>query len=302
MLIPASELDHYMSWDGPVDKVDQWPVYVDFDASILDRDQLMASGGGSMVARGGGLKGTVLRLIRWLTTPDAVSRANIDRFIDVVTRDQEQPTVLVVGGGTIGGGVRALYTDPRIRLISFDIYGDSNVQFIADAHSIPLRDGIVDAVLVQAVLEHVLEPSSVVAEIHRVLRADGIVYAETPFLQHVHEGPYDFTRFTESGHRWLFRNFAREDSGVVTGPGVQAIWSIGALVEAITRSSKIGRLARAAVFWLRFLDDLIPYGHQVDGACGVYFLGRRSERPIKASEIPSHYLGAQQQKRSAVGR
>ena len=52
-----------------------------------------------------------------------------------------------------------------------------------------------------------MDPNKVAAEIFRVLSSDGIVYAETPFLQESHEEPYDFTRFTELGHRWLFRNF-----------------------------------------------------------------------------------------------
>ena len=36
--------------------------------------------------------------------------------------------------------------------------------------------------LVQAGLEHVRDPWQVVAEIHRVLKDDGLVYAETPFM------------------------------------------------------------------------------------------------------------------------
>ncbi len=86
-----------------------------------------------------------------------------------------------------------------MRIAAFDIYYSANVQFIADAHSILLRDASVDAVVIQAVLEHVLDPQQVVDEIWRVLKPSGLVYAETPFLQHVHEGAYDFTRFTESG-------------------------------------------------------------------------------------------------------
>ena len=97
------------------------------------------------------------------------------------------------------------YPEPRIALVAFDIYASPQVQFVADAHHIPLEDGCFDAVIVQAVLEHVLEPGRVVAEIYRVLKPNGLVYAETPFLQHVHEGAYElFTRFTESGHRYLF--------------------------------------------------------------------------------------------------
>jgi len=58
---------------------------------------------------------------------------------------------------------------------------------------------VFDAVWIQAVLEHVLDPVRVVAEIHRVLRPGGLVYSEIPFMQEVHEGAYDFTRFRLSG-------------------------------------------------------------------------------------------------------
>ena len=98
------------------------------------------------------------------------------------------------GRGRARGAVRR----PTIDLISFDVYASPATQFVGDGHSIPLADGSVDGVIVQAVLEHVLEPTIVADEIHRVLRTGGIVYADTPFLQQVHEGAYDFTRFTDS--------------------------------------------------------------------------------------------------------
>lgn len=146
--------------------------------------------------------------------------------------------------------------------------------------------------LVQAVLEHVLEPAKVVGEIWRVLAPGGVVYAETPFMQQVHEGPYDFTRFTESGHRWLFRNFIRTDSGVVLGPGSQLIWSLDYFARGVFRSRLAGRLARVAFCWVRLADLFIPLAHQVDAACGVYFLGTKSEQPISVRDIVSHYQGA----------
>jgi SAM-dependent methyltransferase len=40
---------------------------------------------------------------------------------------------------------------------------------------------------IQAVLEHALDPPVVVAEIYRVLKPGGLVYADTPFMQRVHE-------------------------------------------------------------------------------------------------------------------
>ena len=116
-----------------------------------------------------------------------------------------RPRILVIGGGTVGDGLEELYADRAIDLLAFDVYASANVQLVGDGHPIPLADGTVDGVIIQAVLEHVLEPVVVAGEIHRVLREGGVVYADTPFMQQVHEGAYDFTRFTESGHRYLFR-------------------------------------------------------------------------------------------------
>jgi len=112
-----------------------------------------------------------------------------------------RPLILVIGGTTQGDGLAGPYTDPAVDLIAFDIYVSPVVQFVADGHAILLADGCIDAVAVQAVLEHILEPTVVANEIHHVLRGGGNVYADSPFLKQVHEGPCDCTRFTDSGHR-----------------------------------------------------------------------------------------------------
>ena len=80
-----------------------------------------------------------------------------------------------MGGGTVGLGAEGHYANDEIDTISFDIYASPHVQLIADAHSLPFSDAAFDAVWIQAVLEHVLEPELVVAEIHRVLTPDGLV-------------------------------------------------------------------------------------------------------------------------------
>jgi SAM-dependent methyltransferase len=208
------------------------------------------------------------------------------------------PVLLVVGGGAIGSGIDALYSDPGLDIVAFDIYGTPAVQLIADGHQIPLRSGSVDAVVVQAVLEHVLEPAVVVSEIHRVLKKDGIVYAETPFMQPVHAGPYDFTRFTESGHRYLFKRFDRIDSGVVLGPGASLLWNLEYAARGLFRSRAIGKVVKAAFFWLQYLDRFVPEGHSIDTASGVYFLGRKSDHEIPPHGMVEYYRGAEPQGRS----
>ena len=226
-----------------------------------------------------------------MTPTNLVAARNIERLLSLLPRDD--PLVLVIGGGTEGNGVGALYTQDRARVLAFDIYGSELTQFIADAHRVPLTDGCVDAVVIQAVLEHVLEPSRVVAEIHRVIKHQGLVYAETPFLQQVHAGPYDFARFTSSGHRYLFRHFEEISAGVVAGPATALVWSVEHMVRGLVRSQTAGRIARLALQWIRLLDRFIPERYAMDSASAHYFLGRRSDHAISAAEIVSYYRGAQ---------
>ncbi len=207
---------------------------------------------------------------------------------------RERPLVLVIGGGTIGSGLDALYAAAEIDVLAFDIFPTRFTQFVADAHRIPLADGVVDGVVVQAVLEHVLDPWRVAAEIHRVLRPDGLVYADTPFLQPVHEGPYDFTRFTESGHRWLFRDFALLESGLVAGPGSQFASSLAQAARSVVPLRGVGPLVRLAATPLgRLVDRLAAPRPAIDGASAVYFYGRRAAVPLAPRDMIAHYRGAQ---------
>ena len=134
-------------------------------------------------------------------------------------------------------------------MTAFDIYDTPRVQVVADAHQIPIRDEHFDGVVIQAVLEHVLEPQRVADEIWRVLKPGGLVYAETPFMQQVHEGAYDFTRFTESGHRYLFRRFDLIELGRVSRTGASAD-VVGRLFRAQPLSLADGGQDRQAGFLL----------------------------------------------------
>jgi hypothetical protein len=158
----------------------------------------------------------------------------------------------------------------------------------------PIESAIgVDAVLVQALPEHFLHPGQVVKKIERVLRYGGLVCAETPFLQQVHAGSYDFVRYTSSGHRYLFRAFEEVAAGPVAGPGAQLLWSVDHIVRGLLRSELAGKLARGLFFWLRYLEGLLPTAFAMDNASAYYFLGRRAGRQLASHEIVDYYRGAQ---------
>lgn len=268
------------------------PVLVDTDKSIIDVAALVSSMGASPVnrARGGRLRQFV---VRRLEIPNRIAAHYANKLAADLAAETKgrRPRLLIIGGGAIGNGIEALYEDPRLDLIAFDIYASDNVQFIADGHQLPLKSASIDGVLIQAVLEHVLDPNMVVAEIYRVLRSGGLVYADTPFMQQVHEGPYDFTRFTESGHRYLFRNFAARNSGVVDGLGTQLLWSIVYFSRGI--NYRAGQIARLAFFWLPRFDRLLDPKATVDGASSIFFYGHSSTETVSPAEIVGYYSGAQ---------
>jgi SAM-dependent methyltransferase len=271
------------------------PGLVDFDGSILRREELDPDRGADPLVAPRWSAERLPSSVRSLWKPvNAVAAGNVQRLLSQL---EGQATVLVVGGGSVGNGVERLYDESRIRVVAFDVYSSPLVQFIADAHQIPLADRSVDAVVVQAVLEHLVDPQQAVREIRRVLREDGLVYAETPFLQQVHAGPYDFIRFTSSGHRYLFRGFEEIAAGPVAGPGTQLLWSIDHLLRGLMRSELAGKLARGLLFPLRFLDRLVPDSYSMDDAPAYFFLGRRSEHELTARELVAYYRGAQRSKK-----
>lgn len=77
------------------------------------------------------------------------------------------------------------------------------VNLLGDGARLPIRSGSIDTVLSTEVLEHVPEPSRLIAEMARVLRPGGRLLVTVPFIQPLHELPSDYYRFTPSSlHRF----------------------------------------------------------------------------------------------------
>jgi SAM-dependent methyltransferase len=268
--------------------VDRQPVLIDFPSSVFNRG-IYGSGSGSVLRRDVAGRSISSRLHRFTFGNNPVAAANCSRFLSIIEQNAHMPKVLVVGGATIGSGSECLYADASVEIIGMDVFASKNTVLVADAHKIPFDEKTFDAVWIQAVLEHVLDPAVVVAEIHRILKPSGIVYAETPFMQQVHERAYDFTRFTQSGHRWLFKQFTEVSAGPVSGAGVALLWSIRYFFRSLGTGDKLSRLFPLPFVWLRFFDFLSRGRLKSDAASGVFFLGKWSDDSISPAEMPSYY-------------
>ena len=247
-------------------------------------------------------------------TPDArMSRQGPGRFIPspsvnlaakrvlvhlAATLDARSPSDILI----VGGGCQRAWLDPILRanaeprVLYSDIDIGADVDLFCDGHDLPFVDGAFDAVVTTAVLEHVMYPERVAGEITRVLKPGGLLYSEMPFMQQVHEGAYDFTRYTLSGHRRLFNGFDELDAGMVAGPATALVWSIENLALALVTGRTARKIAKASVRlvfgWIKYLDHFLEKRPEaMDGASCTYFFGAKATHPVDDAEIIRRYVG-----------
>ncbi|MFQ5612901.1 MAG: methyltransferase domain-containing protein [Anaerolineae bacterium] len=247
-------------------------------------------------------KRTILRAIKEYSpniSKNYGAAENYARFTGLLKQATGRPRLLVVGGGIEGAGAGGVLADPAIETVETDVSFGPRTMLICDGHDLPFDGGAFDGVIIQAVLEHVVDPQRCVEEVHRVTRNGGLVYAETPFIQQVHMGQYDFTRFTHLGHRRLFRKFEEVDSGPICGPGMALAWTYQAFLMSFFKS-RFGRgLARRFAaftgFWLKYLDYfLIRNPTAYDAASGFFFCGRKKDGYLLDDrDLLTLYKGAQ---------
>lgn len=240
------------------------------------------------------------RLLDRVTPPTSinlVARDNYRRLAQLLTAESRAPRLLVLGGSVVGQGMQPLLDAPDIELIETDVSFGPRTALICDGHDIPFADDAVDGVVAQAVLEHVVDPHAVAEEIHRVLRPGGLVYAETPFMQQMHGGRYDFERFSYWGHRRLFRRFEEVDSGIACGPAMALAWSwrhfLGSFARSRLMRHALNFVASLTSFWLLPFDRiLIHRPAAIPAASGYYFMGRKSDRALTDRELVFQYKKA----------
>lgn len=129
-----------------------------------------------------------------MNTPENPSRNNLDQLC------KEFGASLPEGARVLdAGSATAPYKHhfAQCKFQTADISGV--VTFKCSLTSIPVPDNAFDAILCTQVLEHVVEPDKVLAELFRVLKPGGRILLTTPFFYEEHLIPYDYYRFTSFG-------------------------------------------------------------------------------------------------------
>ena len=227
-----------------------------------------------------------------LRPTNTITSKNIQFLISLLKKNN-QKSILIVGSGSVGHASDDLYNH-EFDITGIDIYNSDTVNILADAHYMPFPDAYFDGIVIQAVLEHVVNPTKVVSEIYRVLKKDGLVYSEIPFMQQVHEGAYDFQRYTILGHRILFKEFAMISNDSIDGPGTALSWSLRYFLMAFTRSKIISKIIILPFDTiLRFIDRYLTTSKsRHDSPSGTFFLGSKSKNhKVDTVKIINSYNG-----------
>ncbi len=193
--------------------------------------------------------------------------------------------VLNIGSGADSGSGKWLWKDKVLtanKTINLDITLNENISFIADAHDLPVKDESIDSVVMQALIEHIVDPVRVIKEAHRVLKPGGFIYLEVPFLQGFHADPYDYQRYTLPGLRNLTSDFEDISSGVSVGPFCSLVWLIRDGFSSCFKNKFLFNLSRFLLAWilspLRYLDYFSRHTNASKRLANEFFLlGRKAD-------------------------
>jgi len=124
----------------------------------------------------------------------------------------------------------------------------------ADAGCLPFPMNRFDGVICSELLEHVMEPRVVLAEIHRVLRPGGLTLICVPFLKQIHGDPYDYGRYTD--FYWQ-ENLARIGFNDIHVEKQGLFWSV--LVDMI-RDFAYDKTTRGGIWSRSWMLKLVSFG------------------------------------------
>lgn len=120
---------------------------------------------------------------------------------------------------------------------------------LADVTSVPFSEACADCIVCTEVMEHLPNPVACVNEIHRLLKPGGVLIASVPFLYPGHADPDDYWRFTPSGLKELFREFASVEIATMGA----TCGTLGMLIELGAQQLKGSYLVGMIRKVLRFL-------------------------------------------------
>jgi SAM-dependent methyltransferase len=149
--------------------------------------------------------------------------------------------------------------------INLDVTQVTGPDVVGDGNQLPFCDGMFDAIICDYVIEHVADPEGFLGEARRTLKPAGFFYLEVPFLQPLHGGGMDFTRWTRKGFVAAAERADLEvrDMGVHLGPAFTLHWILKEWIATLLSCalSPVYQVVRYVMGWvlapLLLLDALM---------------------------------------------
>ncbi len=145
----------------------------------------------------------------------AISRLDEPHFTHPYGEDAQDMIRRYASGVILDYGAGHTHPDhlhPNVLL--HEVVQYNTIDVVSFTPRLPYRDNSFDAIISQAVFEHVPRPWEVTAELHRVLKPGGEIHIDTAFMQPYHSDPFHFFNMTIPGLREIFRPFREVRTGV----------------------------------------------------------------------------------------
>jgi Methyltransferase domain len=168
----------------------------------------------------------------------------------------------------------------RDHVISLDAIHFPWIDVVNTCRSLPFQDNVFDAVISQAVFEHLPDPFFAARELYRVLRPGGRALIDTAFMQPFHGDPDHYFNMTRSGLRQIMQGFQIEELGVrpYQHPSLGLIMQIEAILPFVSSSDWRDRLNHTLTIIKRDGDSFDSCLGEVGRetiAAGVYVVARK---------------------------
>jgi SAM-dependent methyltransferase len=106
----------------------------------------------------------------------------------------------------------------------------SKIDVLFDGINIPFPDNTYSSVICSEVLEHIFEPDVVLQQINRVMKPGGYIILTVPFAFPEHEIPYDYSRYSSYGIKYLLE---KNNFEVIQNDKINSsITTIGVLINS----------------------------------------------------------------------
>jgi SAM-dependent methyltransferase len=115
-------------------------------------------------------------------------------------------------------------------VVNYEIVNYDTTDVIGVGEELPFKNDVFDAVVSNAVLEHVRDPFACAKELVRVLKPGGRLICCVPFLQPLHGYPNHYYNMSHQGLRALFEGHLVIDDHKVT-EATLPVWSLTWIVQ-----------------------------------------------------------------------